>query len=111
MGYRAGFGYVLWPITQDLEKHSGTWRRIWFCAMGDSAKLIITAQNCTTVFKSLQIPSMDSDDKKCTGMYLDSTYEGLHHPSFKSLVYARKIGFPALAHSTERILNSNNSAN
>jgi hypothetical protein len=41
-------------------------------------------------------------------MYIDSiisTIEGLHHPSCKSLVSAKKIWFPVVAHSAEyRIL-------
>jgi hypothetical protein len=42
-------------------------------------------------------------------MYINSIIEGLHHPSFKSLVSAKKIWFPAVAHCAVRISNWNNS--
>jgi hypothetical protein len=44
-------------------------------------------------------------------MYINSTSEGQHYPSFKSLEFAKKIWFSAVAHSAVRISNSNNSAN
>ncbi len=52
---------------------------------------------------------MDSAAKKL--MYRNSNSEGLHHPSFKSLVCAKKIWLSAVAHSAVRISKSNNSAN
>jgi hypothetical protein len=52
---------------------------------------------------------MDSDAKKC--LYINSIIEGLHHPSFKSLVSAKKIWFPTVAYSAVRISNLNYLAN
>jgi non-homologous end joining protein Ku len=40
-----------------------------------------------------------------------STSKGLHHPIFKSLVSAKKIVFPAVAHSAVQFSNLNSSAN
>ncbi len=51
----------------------------------------------------------DSDAKKC--MYINSTNAGLHHPSIKSLVSAKKFWFFAVAHGALQILNSNNLVN
>jgi hypothetical protein len=57
--------------------------------VGTSKKPIIIAYNYATVlelaisFKETVMP------KKC--MYINCIIEGLHHPSFKSLVSAKKI--------------------
>jgi hypothetical protein len=44
-------------------------------------------------------------------MYINSASEGLQNPSFKSLVYAQKIWFPAVAGSAVQIWNLNKWAN
>jgi hypothetical protein len=44
-------------------------------------------------------------------MYINIYYQGLYNSSFKALVSAQKMLFPAVAHGAERISNLNNSAN
>jgi hypothetical protein len=90
----------------------GPWRSIWLCAMGHGEKPITIAQNCATLFKSLAISLKGAVMlKKC--MYINSTTDSLHHPSFTvNTWYLRtKIWFPAVVHSAVQISNSNNLAN
>jgi hypothetical protein len=50
-----GFGKTLLAVAQDKVKCSRPERRIWFCALGHSAKPITKAQKHTEVFLKLAI--------------------------------------------------------
>ncbi len=76
MGDCGGFGYTLWAIAWGL------------------VSAITIAQNQVTVAISFkEIVMLKSACIK------KSTSQGLHHPSFKSLVSAKKIWFCVAAHS------------
>jgi hypothetical protein len=45
VGHIAGCSYLLWAVAKDLVNRNGPWNRIWFCAVGHSAKPITIAQN------------------------------------------------------------------
>ncbi len=100
MGHSAGFSYPLWAIMKDLVKHYGPWHSIWFTNY-HSAELHNIFLKLAISFKGTVILN------EC--MYINSINVGLHRTSFKSLVSAKKIWFPAVTHSAVRISNSNNS--
>ncbi len=78
IGHSAGFGYVLWA-TGDFVMH-------YWPQRGYGYALWTTVQDF--VMRYVLWPLLL---KKCT--YINSTNHGLCHPSFKSLLFAQKIGF------------------
>jgi hypothetical protein len=107
MGHWGKFVYTLWATAADLVTRYEPLCRMrpysknlwwflhygWLCAMGHSAKPTTTVQKYTVVFKKLAITLKGTVMlKKC--MHINSTIEGLYHPSFESLGSAKKISSP-----------------